>query len=414
MNRQNSMVKIISLLMAITVFLSILSSCGKSNDSNENSNAVSDNSAKAENALQINPSEPVPTDVGETKALENNSGKTDATTANAVKAKTTVPVSNSAPKSPSKSGLNNKPSTVENATGTKDLARVDPAQAANYSYDTEVSVSKMQSQSINTAEFTRISYDQFANHIHSVWRNFQIQDKVIIEAKYMNEYLNYVCLPLKESFYEINCNGYDVSYVYDNTGQYIYMDIKWSYYITEAQYNACRARASEICRSLSGSTADKIKAVHDRIAVENEYVLNVDGAYNCLINHKSDCDGYTAAFQICMDILGVPCKAYATSSHIFNCVQLDGKWYVVDVTYDDQTPAGFIYTRYFLAGYEMYVNYPILKDMLSPSDYPYSKKLLITDDTKFRTYLQLGASVSYKLDDNGRVILNDGSYYVFN
>ena len=421
MTAYNKHTKRISVLLALIMVLSMMTGCfGKDKEKDTETGEKTTTSANAD--ADVSKDATAELDGDETASDEEDeksssttkkSGKTTKkTSTSTTKKHTSVPTTVAPPKTPAQSGLNNKPSEVENATDSSDLADVNPNDAANNSYDTEVSIEQTNTNVMDVTDFTYVPYSDFESHIHSVWSKFQVNDKVKIEAKYMNEYLNYICLPLKESFAEINCNGYDVTYGYDTTETYAYLDVNWAYYINSSQYATCKTKAAEICSGLSGSTADKIKTVHDRIAKDNAYVLNVDGAYNCLVNHKSDCDGYTAAFKICMDILGIPCKAYATSDHIFNLVQVDGKWYVVDVTYDDQTPSGFIYTRYFLTGSSMYTNYPILTSMLSSTDYPYSKKITVTDDAKFRTFLKLDDSVTYTLDDDGHVNLSNGYYYV--
>lgn len=426
--------KRISIIIAIVMSLTLLTGCpfGKDDteDKESNKSSVSDNAnADTSNAATV---EQISGESGDGESAESadksdgesssktgsSNSKTDKSTGknsgtnSTTKKANTVPTTVAPVKTPAQSGLNNKPSEVENATDSSDLADVNPNEAADNSYDTEVSISQSNTNLMDVTDFTYVPYSDFESHIHSVWKNFQAKDQVKIEAQYLNEYLNYICLPLKESFSEINCNGYDVTYGYDSTGTYAYLDVTWVYYINASQYATCKTKAAEICSGLTGSTADKIKAVHDRIAKDNIYALNVDGAYNCLVNHQSDCDGYTAAFQICMDILGIPCKAYATSDHIFNVVKVDGKWYVVDVTYDDQTQDGFIYTRYFLTGSSMYSNYPVLTSMLSSNDYPYSKKITVTDDAKFRAFLGLDDAVTYTLDDEGHVNLSNGYYYV--
>lgn len=58
------------------------------------------------------------------------------------------------------------------------------------------------------------------------------------------------------------------------------------------------------------------------------------------------CQGYAEAFQLCMDILGIPCimvsgdakGAKGWQGHAWNAVQLEGEWYMVDTTFDDPVP----------------------------------------------------------------------------
>lgn len=66
-------------------------------------------------------------------------------------------------------------------------------------------------------------------------------------------------------------------------------------------------------------------------------------AYGCLVNRSAVCSGYTAAFKVLMNSLGVACgctEGWAesgdeTQSHIWNYITLDGESYYVDVTWDD-------------------------------------------------------------------------------
>lgn len=72
-------------------------------------------------------------------------------------------------------------------------------------------------------------------------------------------------------------------------------------------------------------------------------------AYGALVNGKAVCDGYSKAFQVICNRLGIDCvgingfcpefnKENGESSdtgHMWNCVKIDGEWYHVDVTWND-------------------------------------------------------------------------------
>ena len=71
---------------------------------------------------------------------------------------------------------------------------------------------------------------------------------------------------------------------------------------------------------------------------------NARTAYDCLIFGEGVCESYTRGFKAILDQLNIPCicvtGAYMvsevqTEEHIWNYVQIDGKWYGVDVTHDD-------------------------------------------------------------------------------
>ena len=92
--------------------------------------------------------------------------------------------------------------------------------------------------------------------------------------------------------------------------------------------------------------------VHDFLIDHVEYDKNVDTinldnnnpdtytAYGALVNRVSVCEGYVRAFQMLLNGLGVECVGVIGESqnqmHIWNAVKLDGSWYYVDPTWDDQ------------------------------------------------------------------------------
>ena len=92
--------------------------------------------------------------------------------------------------------------------------------------------------------------------------------------------------------------------------------------------------------------------VHDFLIDHVEYDKNVDTinldnnnpdtytAYGALVNKVSVCEGYARAFQMLLNGLGVECVGVIGESqnqmHIWNAVKLDGSWYYVDPTWDDQ------------------------------------------------------------------------------
>ncbi len=72
---------------------------------------------------------------------------------------------------------------------------------------------------------------------------------------------------------------------------------------------------------------------------------NEQNAYGAIVDGLAVCEGYTRAFQLLCERLNIPCRVIQgqaegfssddVTNHIWNCVQLDGEWYQVDVTWDD-------------------------------------------------------------------------------
>ncbi len=71
------------------------------------------------------------------------------------------------------------------------------------------------------------------------------------------------------------------------------------------------------------------------------------------------CEGYSRAFKLICDRLGVPCVLVSGGNHMWNHVKMDdGKWYAVDVTYDDPLYSiGGVYINRLQSGGENHKNF---------------------------------------------------------
>ena len=90
---------------------------------------------------------------------------------------------------------------------------------------------------------------------------------------------------------------------------------------------------------------DKEKYIHDYIVNNTEYDtvskgLDEQKMDSALIDRKSVCAGYASAFQALCNKVGIETIAVTSESHKWVEVRLDGKWYAVDVTWDDPIPIG--------------------------------------------------------------------------
>ena len=110
-----------------------------------------------------------------------------------------------------------------------------------------------------------------------------------------------------------------------------------------------RLRVKSIAKNLNNkldSDYDKVKAVHDYLIQINKYSYINGGAFNCLYLRSSACNGYASSFFLIMQELGIPCTCEFGSNHEWNSVCVDGVWYNIDVTWDDQNHA--VVYDYFL------------------------------------------------------------------
>lgn len=98
-----------------------------------------------------------------------------------------------------------------------------------------------------------------------------------------------------------------------------------------------------------GMTAyERERLIYNRIIHHVVYTKSSDASiytiYGALVNKKAVCDGYAHALQYLLYRAGIPCIRVTGSSksesHVWNMVQLSGKWYHVDVTWDDPVISG--------------------------------------------------------------------------
>ena len=174
--------------------------------------------------------------------------------------------------------------------------------------------------------------------------------------------------------YSINSDGYvaECYFTYD-------------YYenATESMREQLDEKIDEI---LSGITddmtdADKLKYIHDYIVNNTTYDANAmdcDNVYGALIKHKTHCQGYSKSVCCLCDRLGIESTLVtgtAGGGHMWNMVKVDGKWYNLDVTWDDPDYGLKSRSNYFLISdstisqthkKDTYMSYPS-----APSDYSY-------------------------------------------
>lgn len=91
--------------------------------------------------------------------------------------------------------------------------------------------------------------------------------------------------------------------------------------------------------NLSMNNLDKIKTFHNHIINKTKYdqdnTFESYTAYNLLTSGLSICGGYSDIMSIYLNSLGIKNYKITSKNHIWNLVELDGKWYHLDSTWDD-------------------------------------------------------------------------------
>lgn len=126
----------------------------------------------------------------------------------------------------------------------------------------------------------------------------------------------------------------------------------------DSDIDVAESKILNIKRSISnwleGNDVDKIKQIHDYLVDNLEYDStfsnpNIYNLYGAIVNNSTVCEGYAKAFKYLLDSEGIPCIVVCgiaqnskgeIENHAWNDVLIDGKWYAVDVTWDDPIVVG--------------------------------------------------------------------------
>ena len=118
----------------------------------------------------------------------------------------------------------------------------------------------------------------------------------------------------------------------------------------QSKINLLNSICKQIANQLKGhDEIEKIKYVHDWMidTIEYDSYFEAEEPYSisgALTEGKAVCEGYARSFKYIMDKLGIPCVLVSGTgknsegemeSHAWNYVQIDEKWYAIDVTWDD-------------------------------------------------------------------------------
>lgn len=123
------------------------------------------------------------------------------------------------------------------------------------------------------------------------------------------------------------------------------------YYEAEIQYRTTKEQEqyidSELSRILNNlidsrmTNIEKIKAVNDYIVKIYKYddSLKSDNVYSALTTKTTICQGYAMTAYKMLNMIGIDCRIISGEksgvSHAWNLVNIDGQWYHLDITNND-------------------------------------------------------------------------------
>lgn len=141
-----------------------------------------------------------------------------------------------------------------------------------------------------------------------------------------------------------------------------------------SRYNACIDRGEQLLSGIKGNNSldnvTKALVLHDRLLEicrydidgvnSNTLLPDADTICGPFIDGKSTCKGYTSAYIYLLREIGIPARLCRSKQmdHIWVIVQIDGKEYHVDLTFDDALPdvTGRISHEYFMVSSQKLAN----------------------------------------------------------
>ena len=104
--------------------------------------------------------------------------------------------------------------------------------------------------------------------------------------------------------------------------------------------------------SMCNDEFSKAALLHDELVLENHYQINGASIYTFMKNHFGKCEDYTRVYAYLLGQVGIYTEIVASDplTHEWLRARIDGKYYNVDVTWDDPVPdkPGQVQHTYFL------------------------------------------------------------------
>ena len=141
-----------------------------------------------------------------------------------------------------------------------------------------------------------------------------------------------------------NVSSYNMQMSSSSGSTTVGVRINCVYKMTAEMEAALDTRSRAIVASITSDSMSQIakeRAIHDWIINNTQYdqTYSTYDPYNTLINHTGVCEGYSLLAQKMFTIAGIESIVVEGTgnggSHAWNMVHIDGRWYHVDVTWDD-------------------------------------------------------------------------------
>lgn len=146
------------------------------------------------------------------------------------------------------------------------------------------------------------------------------------------------------------------------------VEIKLSYYYSSDEMNHYFNEMQQVASDLKNtSDYNSVRAVHNYIVENVDYDYNYKNYIDMegFRDGEMVCNGYSMATFLLLSYMDIPVRMISGTAensdgeiigHGWNIVNLDGKWYNIDATWDDMGRFGYSY-EYFLKGMNEFDNH---------------------------------------------------------
>ncbi|MGN1269707.1 MAG: transglutaminase domain-containing protein [Clostridia bacterium] len=199
-------------------------------------------------------------------------------------------------------------------------------------------------------------------------------------------------------------NTYNVSIGPGENTNYLKEEFQTQEQIQEAQAYIKNITDQIMQQTTQDSDVEKARKVQNWLISTIDYensndAKNKHDIYGALHDRKAVCEGYARSFKYIMEKIGVPCILVSgngtnsegkTESHAWNYIQIDYKWYAIDVTWNDPVIIGTgtltdeIKYKYFLNGSEEFFKNHKEDGLISENSMKFTFPTLSTTNYQWR------------------------------
>lgn len=144
--------------------------------------------------------------------------------------------------------------------------------------------------------------------------------------------------------------------------------------LNDPEYPSIESIADDVaaqCLANCQTEYDKALWLHDWLLdhCEYDYSYNYCGPEGALARGTGTCEAYHRAYTMLLNRIGIANGRVTGNGHVWTAVRMDGNWYQVDVTWDDNGYSNHTYENYLYFGLNDTIMSMVHSDHISNSSY---------------------------------------------